>query len=575
MAFVVFALVAKPGTLFYEEKVYIHYLSSIISDFDFNIINQVPRPMAWLVTNTYFHPDPHTESQSALFFPFYLLELVTKTLSFTKVSPLAHEFQFALTSLATNLFSLFLGFYFLFEICKKIDIKAKATDFVVFTLGTAFFYFSFLQTSVLEVTAFPLLAYLLLVYFNLRDKQNPHSPAVVGLVCGFLFIAKVTFWPACLSIACLFSLNLFKKRQWPNLAYFLSAFSAVLFASTVNKFIKYGYFFPPAPPLSHFFTFSTENLGRNLLFGFFPEGGLFYANPLYFVSIVGWIMLLANLFTQKKISFFFLASSAIWFSLIFLGNLGMIGYIVEDHLPGRIHLAFLPWLAIGLVYLRNIFSEKFHLGLRYFSYVCVAWHLVITASYVVLIQGSSFVYSTNMLPKWEVFADLWPRYFVRISENASGIAAHFPQIVLFAGLLSLIFYSVFNSSHRGKILRIFVFCCALIFVSMTGLNLFFHSKNIQIMKEQGRFNEVAIGNGPEIYYLELVLQYITTAKTRCNPAICEKLDSGLKNYYTAVATQIVKSTKELDHAIETNSASFSYWVSMENEKLKHELIQKR
>lgn len=88
------------------------------------------------------------------------------------------------------------------------------------------------------------------------------------------------------------------------------------------------------------------------------------------------------------------------------------------------------------------------------------------------------------------------------------------------------------------------------------------------MKEQGTFQNVAVGSGAEIFYLEYVLQYVSTAKMRCSPVICENLDLRVKNYYSAVSKQILRSTEGLDRAIKESSPDFSYWVDMEKEKLK-------
>ncbi|MEQ1724135.1 MAG: hypothetical protein ABL930_13245, partial [Pseudobdellovibrio sp.] len=66
---IIFGLLFHPGMLFYESKLYVQYLASMIADYDFNQINQVPKSMAWLVTKTYFHPDQHPETQTALMLP--------------------------------------------------------------------------------------------------------------------------------------------------------------------------------------------------------------------------------------------------------------------------------------------------------------------------------------------------------------------------------------------------------------------------------------------------------------------------------------------------------------------------
>lgn len=567
-AFIVFSLLAKPGMLFYEGKIYLQYLSSMISDYDFNIINQVPKPMSWLVTGNYFHPDHHSESQTAIMMPFYFLEFLSKKLSFSTIPSAAYEFQFSLSTLALNFFSLLLGFYFLFKACLNLSLRVTLSDFAAFTLGTALFYFSFLQSSVLEVTAFPLLSYLIMSYLSEKTPSRQSSPAILGIACGFLFISKITFWPACLGFGLVFCFRFFKAKRFSDLIYFSAGFVPILAAAIINNILKYGYFFPAAtvPPVHHFFDFSFENFNRNLIYGFFPEGGLFFANPIYFLAVVGFFLFLIFLFREKKVGTFIFATSLVWFVLAFFGHLNLSGYIVEDHLPGRIHLAFLPMLFLGFVYLKSRMPVGFSRPFALLCLLSVAWHLFITAGYLVMIQGSSFLYAGNMVPKKSLISVLLPKYLARVNENATGIAAHIWQILVFALFLTTIFYFIYKSLHRERILRLFVFFCSLMFLLSTCLNLIFSSKNVETMKDQGFFQTMAIGNGAEIFHLEYVLQYVKTAKIRCSPAICKNLDLGLKDYYSAVPKQLIRSTESLNKAVAEASPDFSYWVEIELKK---------
>lgn len=98
---------------------------------------------------------------------------------------------------------------------------------------------------------------------------------------------------------------------------------------------------------------------------------------------------------------------------------------------------------------------------------------------------------------------------------------------------------------------------------MSALNAVFYKDNIVNLQKQGLLLNTAIGNGAEIFYLDYVMQYVSTAKTRCTQSICEKLDSGVKEYYSKVAKQVIKSTSQLDQAIAENAIDFSLWVDIE------------
>lgn len=567
LSFLIFALFFKPGTLFYEGKLYVQYLVSFLQDFDFNLLNQVPQSMAWLITPTFHHPDQHPEAQTALMLPFYLLEFISKKMSFTGIPASAFEFQYSLTTLAMNIFSLSLGFYFMQQICKQLNIKFHKFDFMFFTMGTALFYFSFLQSSVLEVTAFPLLAYLLMVYFNVRAGLIMNSGLTTGICAAFLLISKITFWPLAITVVLLIAAIYIKNRMWRKLAILIAPVAFTIAAHMANRFIKYGFIlYDFGPPLKPFFDASFENYGRNLLLGFFPPGGLFFANPIYLLAVLGFFLLLKKLSIQKNISYTLLFVMLFWFALVFLGHIFIAGYIVEDHLPGRIHLGFMPLLLLGFIYLNSRIPEKLLQAWRVLLTLCCVWHLFITFCYLVMIQGNSLIYASNMIPSLELFSSYWPEYMMRVKDNASGVAAHLVQIVVFSVLLTLCYLALTLNRQRDKLMRAFSILCLICFVLMSLLNANFYRYNIEVMRRQGFYLNVAIGKGMEIFYLDYVLQYVSTVKNRCTPSICEKLDLGVEQYYSKVKEQVIKSTPLLDQAIANNASDFSFWIDIEKNK---------
>lgn len=571
LCFLIFGLLFKPGMLFYEGKLYVYYLASMLSDFDFNLINQVPESMRWLVTKTLFHPDQHPETQTALMLPYYALEFLAKKMSFSVIPATAFDFLYSLSTLAMNLFSLLLGFYFVNKICSLYSIKFEIFDYVFFTFGTTVFYFSFLQTSVLEIAAFPLQSYLLYIFFEIKNRSCKFSPLTaltVGIACSFLFVSKLTFLPACLGFGSLFCLYLFQQRRFRSIFLFVVAFGLVLTSFAMNQLLKYGHFREALPPLRHFYDFSFENFARNLYLGFFPAGGVFFANPIFFFSLLGFIIFFfKKLFLQKpKLIVSFIFSG--WFFLTFFGHVFLAGYIVEDHLPGRIHLAFLPPLLLGFIYLRSLVHNRFRmLSISFFSFF-VIWHLVLVFCYLVLIQGSSLDYAGNLLPGWEKFLFLFPKYLSRVSDNASGIAAHLEQILIFTFLLSVICFLLKNYRRRGQVVSFLTVACAITYLSMSVLNLTFQSQNIETMRSRGIYDKVAIGDGAEIFYIDYVMQYVSTAMVRCTPPICEHLKNGVERYYSEVKKQTIRSVPQLDRAIQMASPDFSIWIEMEKNKVR-------
>lgn len=562
-----FALLFKPGQLFYEAKIYVYHFASIINDFDFNIINQVPQPMAWLTTPSYFHPDQHSVIQSAFMLPLYILEFLSKKISLTAIPVSAYDFQFSMASLALNLFSLITGFYFINRIIEFLSLRTKISDYIFFTFGSAVFYFSFLQTTVIEIVAFPLLSYSLYAFITLRAGQALHSPITLGIASGFLAITKITFWPVCLIVSATQLKSAFKRKALREVFLFSIPFGGILFFAFSNQYLKYDrLLFDMAPPLNYFLDFSLENFGRNIYYGFFPQGGLFFANPIYFFGLIGLASFVFHLKKQNKVTWPEISLLLGWFFFVFFGHIFIGGYIVEDHLPGRIHLAFLPLLIIGFSYLRTALSARHAAFANLIFALCCIWHLTITVFYIVQIQGSSFDYATNMIPAFDHFLELLPKYFRRISENASGIAAHIVQITVFSFITALLIYVLRRTSLRSRIVQLVMIFAGITFGMMSVLNFYFAPINVAELNRRNYFNGMAVGNGVEIFQIDYILQYVSTMKTRCSPEVCAKLDLGVSRYYSKVSEQILRSIPELERALLEKSLDFSYWIKMEKDK---------
>src|SRR6476646_9273124 len=54
------------GAYFYEDSIYLHYATSAVKDFDFNIINQIGPNFGHILTTNHSHPAHHTVIQTPL-----------------------------------------------------------------------------------------------------------------------------------------------------------------------------------------------------------------------------------------------------------------------------------------------------------------------------------------------------------------------------------------------------------------------------------------------------------------------------------------------------------------------------
>lgn len=558
--FTVIALMLKPTSLFYEWDIYIHYFRSILSDGDFNIINQVPEEMRWLVTKKFFHPDHHPESQVAAMLPFYFFEYCSRLLTKTTYS---ESFVFQLTTIAINCFSLLLGTFFIKKSANELMIKAKNLDFLLFYIGSPVLYFSLLQTTVIEIVAFPLLSYLLLICIRLKKQIPLTSPFTVGIVSAFLVITKATFWPICLFVFILCAKVGYKQKKYLHLVFLVLSFLPIFLADIVNRTVKYGSFTSSIPPIALFNDFSFENIFNNLSGGFFAKGGLFFANPMYLIATAGLLFLFKNLYDKKILNWLDVCALLSWCILVFFNHIFLIGYIVEDHLPGRIHLAIAPLLILGIIYFRNAPTMRYASKYWYlFLTGCSLWHIIITFNYIIVEFTSFYIYSINTFPSRELFIAGFETYTRVLVSNFSEILKYRLQIATFVFLIALFATGLMRLKNLNNVLKLFTASCALIYISMIVLNLVLHSGNIEKLKQQNFYSNSAIGDGKEIFHIDYVLDFVKTIKSRNNPKINEKIKLMTQDYYSKVKKQVIKSTPELDAAIATNSLDFSFMILM-------------
>lgn len=86
------------------------------------------------------------------------------------------------------------------------------------------------------------------------------------------------------------------------------------------------------------------------------------------------------------------------------------------------------------------------------------------------------------------------------------------------------------------------------------------------MKAQGIFDGKVVGNGPEIYAIDYILDFAKAASSRNNPAVNEKIKKILDEYYQKVEKQVLISSPALDKAIKERSADFSFSIHHEESK---------
>ncbi|MBY0470434.1 hypothetical protein K2X30_04635 [bacterium] len=542
-------LIAGPD--FYEGGIYLSYLKSIFADGDFNIINHVPAPMEWLVTPNFFHPAKHTEIQTPLLFLFGLLEKFSKFLTLTH-----HDwtsYPFAAGSL--SLFSLFVGFRLTQKTAEEIGIKISQGQLLCFYFGTALFYFSFFAITVIDVSLFPALAYLAWNFFRVKKKKAIDSPWMLGVACGILVLIRPTYWVPCGYMAFLILRN--KK----NLS-FLVPVALLVGCEVLNQFLKYGKMINSQMPILMLFHFSPVDLVVSFVKGYFFPGGMFFTNPPYFIGIIGMFWLGRDLFKKKILNGLDLSILGVWIlGLTIFRTLPLIGYLVEDHLPGRMGLNVLVFLLLGFSY----FISKMRLKkkqLLLWGWGLALWHLFWMISFVFIDSLNPYLYPLHLLP----LGDLWSQSMAAMSQKFSvqvvNTKHHFFNILLYSALLAALITGIRLKWKDQQIMRTLALSCCVLFAAMTTLNYFNSGEKVRALTAAGFFDNKVVGAGAEIYAADFSFDGAKMLKLYTDAEGRKKIDAALSRYYDIMKGQVVRSTPWFDQMMAERSPDLSFFIRM-------------
>ncbi|MBP7089139.1 MAG: glycosyltransferase family 39 protein [Candidatus Omnitrophica bacterium] len=293
-----------------DEPLYYAYTESLVLDGDLNIVDQLSfeeHPYYFpegkiLISKTYNSPDYHNHGGVIFWAPFYIYGKVIKEtaakfnfpgllpISGTDSSKLAMSFSTVLFSILTVLLS------FLF--CKNFfsnGVSISASLIIIF--GTPFFYFSLFQVANAQILAalFSILSIWFFIYIINKDEKFWF---LYGLFFSFCLIIKVDIWFQSFFILTLFLvLLILKKIHWRLGVYFLIGLIPGNILKIINDYLKYG-------------TFHIGELGlfnRFKDFYFFEQlfshyRGFFYTSPIFYLCVLGLILLLFDIFKNSKVS---------------------------------------------------------------------------------------------------------------------------------------------------------------------------------------------------------------------------------------------------------------------------------
>lgn len=566
---VVAVLLLKPWELFYEDQIYILHLKSIISDGDFNIINQVARTDVWLANDQYFFPTFHSEIQSAFLYPLLLLESITNY-----IVPIADPegiFHYSLTAILLNIISIGVFIKLLIESAKLININVNKMALGTLVLATPILYFGILQATVIEVFSLPLMMYLIFYILQIKAKQKTESFVLLMAVVGIVVTTKVTLWPVGLGAFFYGGLNELKEKKIKTLIGGVVLFLLVASLGEINNYIKNGVAFD-SPYLNSTLAFafdkSFQNVFSNIIIGTLSVRGIFYFVPMYFISIIGLFLLCKNLL---KTNFFNIIEVILIFSylaLLFFNHIFMLNYIVEDHLPGRIHLPSLAIISLGFLYLyQHIFQDKKPTKIILCA-ALIIWNVYLTSKYMFISQINAYLFSTESFHALELIKEGFEKYLSQVKINLIHMQYYWVQIIIYCFVVGTLYDVVKKFKNLKTIAATYFFASVVSYSYMTYLNFNHSAENIKKLKSREFFNNIVIGKGGEIMLFEYITDYLVKISYSNDAELLKKVDIIKDKYFEKVKKQVLVSTQAFDKVILERKIDFGVQVN-KNLKSKH------
>lgn len=538
--FIIFSVLFSTNQ-FYEDEIYRAHFLSIVHDFDFNIINQLPERMAWIVAPSYFFPSGHSEVQSPVLFILNTVECISSYF-FKNTFP-----SVFLTAILMNFLSLWWTHLLLKKICRLLKIPTTKFDYLFLIFASSLLFFSFLTTTVLDVTMLPLIT-LLILYAVSRKKFN--LPLAV-LSLSILTITKHYTIAVVLTFAPILIKEIRKKNVYKQLGY-LFLYLMLPIAGLTNYYLKFGFIRSTELATNSISNYSIDHIVEKIIYGYFGDRGLFTLQPIVFLGVICFFVYLGHLFKEKKIFLHQIFLIVLWISFG-LGSLFFLrGDFYEDRIPGRNYILVYPLIFIGIIWIKNVYLLKYKSALNILALLLVFYNVFLTFSFnFVDAYGGHFSYATQLLP--DSIEALVP-YFRMIQFEFSRLQQSFACILLFTVLATALFKKM-----NTRIMILPIASWSIIFIIFSMMNFHYSDKNIERLKQQNFFSTKVIGNGSEIYIFDYVLERAQVIFLRKDSIAREEVRNFMDPYFEIVKSQTIQTQPWFEDCLNRRELNCSFF----------------
>lgn len=537
---------------FHEDQMYIFFSKSILADGDFNLINQVSEKFKWLVTKEMYFPTSHSTLQTPALIFSYIFEKLA--ILFTNKSIIK---DFHIGAYFIHIISLIVGYRFTKMAVHELGYTLSRLKFLFFVFSSSLFYFSFLYLSVIEIFCFSLSSYLFYMMTLIKNqKTSTINPTILGIVATSLYVAKSSYMFVFLFFVVFIFIETFINKNYKfGLKYLLGFFIAFLpfYLNNITQYGEltyiYGYF-------TAAFKISFQNAIQTIKVGYFGIGGLFYSNPVYFLSFLGVIYYVSK-DLLKRVNYFSVFCLA-WLMASFFQTIFLLGPIVDEHYVGRLVLTSLPLLIFGQI----VFVDKLNLSNRklcLFASLFIGLQFYSLFNYLYFDGQSHYAYANTKIHSnfSEVVFYLWDRLLNGSNEIFSDIWF----VLLYCSFASLVVYYLvkakLNINHFFKNL---IYVYITIFIFFATLNFKNAKRNSdQYFSNKDRYESTVIGNNGEIYLFNHILDVLESQYRNSDDKTKIEINKLRHAYYLRIKKQLVKSTLKFNKVIKENDFNFGYY----------------
>jgi hypothetical protein len=458
--------------------------------------------------------------------------------------------------------ALIIGFIFTQKASNELGIKLKWSHFLLYFFSTALFYFSFFTITTIEIYLFALSAFSLngiLKIFN--SKKEGVDAFSIGTAMGLLISAKLTF--LCFFFAGIWIVFNSSYRKDNKFIFFFFLGTSLSFMIAIMKDIaSCGEIVMISRNLSsHITLFNWLDLYWTIRQGVFGEGGLFYTNPLYAVSLFGMLIMSFEEFKKNKRSLILWILFFLWMLMSYFQTATIVGPVLDDHYVGRPMLAALPLMLISLAFLMKNFERYFPFRIKVVvSIILLIWQGYTLSNYLAISSLNHYAYAISKTVPF--YSDLIDHISLMIKWKNTIIGVDLFKFSAFILISTWILYSIYaNQEKLEYLLRYYFRVTVVILLLMCLFNLENSRRNgIGYIEKNHLKGKVAVVDRYELYSFVYITDAFRTELYNSRDPELSKLIRNMHSAYLEKINPLLKEgSTELRRAIEKKDLNYSFY----------------